>query len=54
MNDTESGQEEANDDIIEQIIEVQREFYFENKNKDSDRRRKLKEILERVTPLKDD
>jgi hypothetical protein len=38
--------------IIEQIIELQREFYFENKGKETERRRKLKEIIERVTSVK--
>jgi hypothetical protein len=52
--DTESEQEDSNNRIIEQIIEVQREFYFENKNKDSERRRKLREIIERATPQKGD
>lgn len=53
VGDTESRQEGADSRIVEQIIEVQREFYFENKNRDSERRRKLREIIERATPLKD-
>ena len=44
--------EESNNRMIEEIIAVQREFYFENKNKDSERRRKLRDIIERATPLK--
>lgn len=44
---------EANDQfqnrIIEQIVELQREFYFENKGKDTERKRRLREIIERAT-----
>lgn len=44
--------DDANNRIIEEIIAVQREFYFENKNRESDRRRKLRDIIDRATPLK--
>ena len=44
--------EEKQNKIIEQIVELQRLYYFENKNKDSDRQRKLRDIIERATPLK--
>jgi len=37
--------------VIAEIVELQREYYFENKNKDSERRRKLRDIVERATPL---
>ena len=42
--------EELQEQMIAQIVELQREYYFENKNKDSERRRKLREIIERATP----
>jgi hypothetical protein len=38
--------------VIAQIVELQREFYFENKNKETERRRRLREIIEQATPLK--
>lgn len=38
--------------VIAQIVELQREFYFENKNKETERRRRLREIIEHATPLK--
>lgn len=41
--------EEEQDRIIEQIVELEREFYFENKGKESERRRRLREIIERST-----
>ena len=47
------GQEPENseqDRLIEQVIELQRAFYFENKGKDSERRRRLREIIEHATP----
>lgn len=40
--------------VIAQIVELQREFYFENKNKETERRRRLREIIEHATPLKGD
>lgn len=52
MSEAEKDSEAAQNRIIEEIIAVQREFYFENKNKDSERRRKLRDIIERATPLK--
>lgn len=52
MDESEAESEEANDHVIEEIIAVQREFYFENKNKESERRRKLRDIIDRATPLK--
>ncbi len=45
--------EDAQNRVIEQIVALQREYYFENKNKESERRRKLREIVERATPLDD-
>jgi len=52
MGEPDKEPDDANNRMIEEIIAVQREFYFENKNKDSERRRKLRDIIERATPLK--
>lgn len=52
MGDAHAEEDDANHRVIEEIIAVQREFYFENKNKESERRRKLREIIDRATPLK--
>lgn len=35
--------------VIEQIVELQREFYFENKGKETERRRRLRDLIERAT-----
>lgn len=43
--------EQRQNRIIAEIVELQREYYFENKNKDSERRRRLRDIIERATPL---
>ncbi len=43
--------EENQNKIVEEIVELQREFYFENKNKEAERKRKLREIVERHTPV---
>lgn len=52
MDESKAQAEETNNRVIEEIIAVQREFYFENRNKESERRRKLREIIDRATPLK--
>lgn len=40
--------------VISEIVELQREYYFENRNKDSERRRRLREIIDRATPMGSD
>ena len=50
MAEQEADVEKAQNRVIEQIIELQREFYFENKGRESDRRRRLRDIIERATP----
>jgi len=49
MTDTNSDADQAQSRVIEQIVELQREFYFENKGKDTERRRRLRDIIERAT-----
>jgi hypothetical protein len=41
--------QEFENKIIAQIVELQRKFYFENKGKDTERRRLLRDIIERST-----
>lgn len=48
-----SAKEDLENRVIAEIVELQREFYFENRNKDSERRRRLRDIIERATPLGD-
>lgn len=43
--------EDVENRVIAEIVELQREFYFENRNKDSERRRRLRDIIDRATPL---
>ena len=52
MTDSSSISDQAKDRMIEQIVELQREFYFENKGKETERRRRLREIIERATTSK--
>lgn len=35
---------------IEQIVELQREYFFENKGKDHERRKRLRDIIDRAAP----
>ena len=51
MTEAESAQSVPNERIVQEIVELQREFYFENKDKISERRRRLREIIERFTPV---
>ena len=46
-----SADENLENRVIAEIVELQREFYFENRNKDSERRRRLRDIVDRATPL---
>ena len=48
-----SGDDQLQNLVIEQIVELQREFYFENKGKETERRRRLREIIERATSGKE-
>lgn len=52
MTDSSSISDQAQDRMIEQIVELQREFYFENKGKETERRRRLREIIERANTSK--
>ena len=49
MTDSISDADHEQSHVIELIVELQREFYFENKGKDTERRRRLREIIERAT-----
>lgn len=51
MDGDDLADEQRQNRIIAEIVEIQREFYFENKNRDSERRRKLRDVIERATPL---
>ncbi len=50
MSESGADADQAQNRVIEQIVELQREFYFENKGRETDRRRRLREIIERATP----
>lgn len=52
MTDSNEFSDQVQSKIIVEIVEIQREYYFENKNKDTERQRKLREIIERYTPIK--
>ena len=48
MSETAADADQVQNRVIEQIVELQREFYFENKGKESERRRRLREIIDRA------
>lgn len=49
MSDLSSDADHVQNRVIEQIVELQREFYFENKGKETERRRRLRDLIERAT-----
>lgn len=49
MPDLNADAEQLQNRVIEQIVELQREFYFENKGKETERRRRLRDLIERAT-----
>lgn len=49
MSDLSSDADQVQNRVIEQIVELQREFYFENKGKETERRRRLRDLIERAT-----
>lgn len=53
MSDTtdELPDEQKQNRVIAEIVELQREYYFENRSKETERRRRLRDIIERATPL---
>jgi hypothetical protein len=38
------------DPIIQELIELERQYYFEKRNVKTERQRKLRELIERHTP----
>lgn len=54
MSEQQVDADKAQNRVIEQIVELQREFYFENKGKESERRRRLREIIDRAVGAQGD
>ncbi len=52
MTDTDDRAKGENEDIIKEIIELERNYFFEKRNVNTDRRRKLRELIERHTTTK--
>lgn len=46
---SEDAQSEV-DPIIQELIELERQYYFEKRNVKTERQRKLRELIERHTP----
>jgi hypothetical protein len=54
MNDDTSGDEVEVRDAIEQLIELERQYYFEKRNVKTERQRKVRELIERQASLADE
>ena len=52
MTDTDDRAKGENEDIIREIIELERNYFFEKRNVNTERRRKLRELIERHTTTK--
>jgi hypothetical protein len=50
MTDGTATADDEQNRVIQQIVELQREFFFENKGKETARRARLRDIIERATP----
>ena len=49
MTEEEKMQDSENDQIIREIVELERRYFFEKRNVKTKRRRKLRELIERHT-----
>ena len=52
MTDTDDRAKGENEEIIKEIIELERSYFFEKRNVNTERRRKLRELIERHTTTK--
>mgnify|MGYP005990371459 FL=1 len=53
MSDDNEMCDDEHDPIVREIIELERVYFFEKRNVKTERQRKLREIIERHTKLKD-
>lgn len=53
MTSEEEIQNTKNDPVIREIIELERSYFFEKRNVKTERRRKLRDLIERHTKLGD-
>ena len=49
MTSEQDGQSAKNDQIIREIIELERSYFFEKRNVKTERQRKLRDLIERHT-----
>ena len=51
MDTSDLSDEQTQNRVIAEIVELQREYYFENKGKETERRKRLRDIVDRAAPL---
>ena len=49
MTEEEKIQDNKNDHVIREIVELEREYFFEKRNVKTERRKKLRKLIERHT-----
>ena len=50
MEEPATDKQPGNDGVIQELIELERKYYFEKRNVKTERQRKVKELVERYTP----
>lgn len=53
MTENDNIKDETVNEIIREVIELERKYYFEKRNMKRERRRKLRDIIEKYTLTKD-
>lgn len=53
MAEPEAGTEPGTEAVIQELVELERQFYFEKRNVKTERQRKVRELIERHTPVGD-
>ena len=53
MEQAADGASQAVDGVIQELVELERQFYFEKRNVKTERQRKVRELIERHTPVGD-
>ena len=54
MDDVTSNDEVEVREAVEQLIQLERQYYFEKRNVKTERQRKVRELIERQASLADD
>ncbi|MEA3013346.1 MAG: hypothetical protein QOD42_1891 [Sphingomonadales bacterium] len=51
MQEPAEGEQPGTEAVVQELIELERQYYFEKRNVKTERQRKVRELIERHTPL---